>query len=333
MKINQQILDDLYMDGEEGFAYLPRIKGIPITTKTPNLRKESDKSRLVEAEITDQFDNLREYAFTYEASRHEKWWLLDSLGPFYDEQWFDDVMRIVKGGKEASVYLCTANPTTDSELLAVKVYRPRSLRNLRKDHLYREGRSRLDENGLAIIDERQERAMKKRTSYGQSLMHTSWIEHEFRTLKLLHSAGCDVPTPYASDHNAILMDFIGDMNMGAPTLQGIHLELENSKRLFDRVIHNVDLMLDHERVHGDLSAYNILYWEGDITLIDFPQAINPKRNPNAYEIFKRDIQRICEYFISQGIQVNPAELSERMWRAHGYSSAPNILFEDEEEVY
>jgi hypothetical protein len=32
-------------------------------------------------------------------------WLTTSLGGFYEEHWFDDVVRMVKGGKEASVYL------------------------------------------------------------------------------------------------------------------------------------------------------------------------------------------------------------------------------------
>lgn len=333
MKINQQLLNDLYIDGEEGYEYLPRIKGMPRKTKKSLNQKLSDPNREMETNLSDQFDTLREYNFTYEASRHEEWWLLDSLGPFYDEQWFDDVLRIVKGGKEASVYLCKANPSAETDLLAVKVYRPRSLRNLRKDHLYREGRERLDENGLTIVDERQYRAIKNRTNYGQELMHTSWIEHEFKTLKLLHEAGCDVPTPYASDHNAILMDFIGDIQMGAPTLNGIHLEIEEAKSLFNKVLDNINLMLAHERVHGDLSAYNILYWEGKITLIDFPQAINPKRNPNAFEIFQRDLQRICEYFTSQGVLANHAELSERIWVAHGYIPTLNYLFNEDEEDY
>ncbi len=54
-------------------------------------------------------------------------------------------------------------------------------------------------------------------------------------------------------------------------------------------------MLANNVVHGDLSAYNILYWQGDIRIIDFPQAVNPYKNPNAYRIFERDVERICQY--------------------------------------
>jgi len=327
MKIDRLFLENLFLDGESGYEYLPRIRGIT-TNRQQNETQKQPGTRNINSDLSDQFDTLREYEFTYAASRHEKWWLLESLGLFFDEQWFDDVLKTIKGGKEASVYLCQANTSADMQLLAAKVYRPRSLRNLRKDHLYREGRLRLDADGLQIIDERQSRAIHNRTSYGQNLMHTSWIEHEFRTLKILHKAGCDVPEPVASDHNAILMEYIGDTNIGAPTLNGIRLNKSDAYRLFDQVLHNIELMLQSNRVHGDLSAYNILYWDGEITFIDFPQAINPNRNPNTYTIFQRDVHRICEYFISQGVYSDPEDLSEDLWTKYGFSTIPNILWEE-----
>ena len=331
MKINTQLLEDLYWDEEDGFDILPRIKGVPQKRGADRKGLLPRHPRKLESKLIEQFDNLRQYDFSYAASRHEEWWLLDSLGPFYDEQWFDDVLRIVNGGKEASVYLCKANPSAETKLLAAKVYRPRSLRNLRKDHLYREGRSRLDHNGLIIYKDRQQKAMDKRTTYGQELMHTSWIEHEFRTMKILSMAGCDIPRPYASAHNAILMDFIGNELMGAPTLNEVSLDRREAGRVFERVIHNLRLMLAHQRVHGDFSAYNILYWEGDITLIDFPQAINPNKNPNAYPIFQRDVFRICEYFIGKGLDIDPMKLADELWAENNYSTAPNILWTDDED--
>lgn len=328
MKINDDLYNDLYWDGEEAYLYLPRIKGMPLNRSGKIPEGSKKPPRNMNLEIREQMDVLKEYQFTYKASRHEEWWLLDSLGPFYDEQWIDDVVQIIKGGKEASVYLCRANPSAGTELMAGKVYRPRSLRNLRKDHIYREGRSRLDADGLEIIDERQHRAINRRTAYGQELMHTSLIEHEYRTLQVLSAAGCDVPKPHASDHNAILMEFIGDEQMAAPTLNGIHLDLKQAQILFERVIDNIELMLKNNRVHGDLSAYNILYFEGEITLIDFPQSINPNRNPNAFSIFQRDIIRICDYFSIHGVKVVPMKLAYDLWLNHGYSIEPNILWDE-----
>ena len=302
MKINKQPLEDLYW-AEDEIEYLPQIKNMPSERRT-HLKTGSIRRSKAEKhqKIQEQVDDLREYDFTYKASRHESWWLLDSLGPFYDEQWLDDVLRMVKGGKEASVYLCTANPTSGNDLIAAKVYRPRSLRNLRKDHLYREGRANLNEDGLEILDDRALRALQKGTTYGKKLQHTSWLEHEFQTMKRLVEAGCDTPRPFASGHNAILMDFIGDLEINAPTLNEIHLSQKEARTLFERVVHNLEIMLAQERIHGDLSAYNILYWDGEITLIDFPQAVSPSENRNAYAIFERDVTRVCEYFAARDVK-------------------------------
>ena len=258
------------------------------------------------------------------------------MGSFYDGQWLDDVLRLLKGGKEASVYQCLANPavTLSAPYIAAKVYRPRRFRNLKNDHLYREGRARLDENGHEILDGRMNHAMDKRTGYGLRLMHSSWIEHEYQTMQILHAAGADIPTPYARGDNAIMMEYIGGSDMPAPTLNTINLHPDEAAPLFERVLHNVDLMLANQRVHGDLSAFNVLYWEGQIKVIDFPQAVNPHRNRNAYLIFKRDIRRLCEYFARQGVISNARQIAAEMWTSHGYRIRPNVhpgLLDDNDE--
>lgn len=88
-------------------------------------------------------------------------------------------------------------------------------------------------------------------------------------------AGMDVPKPYAKEKNSILMEFIGDAATAAPALSGISLDRDEAKPLFERVVRNIDIMLSLDRIHGDLSAYNILYWQGEIKFIDFPQVVFP----------------------------------------------------------
>ncbi|MFZ6026147.1 MAG: RIO1 family regulatory kinase/ATPase [Chloroflexota bacterium] len=278
----------------------------------------------VSAEIAEQDDSQERFDFTYQASRHERWWLSNSLGGFYEQQWISDVLAMVRGGKEASVYQCRGTASTGAPYLAAKVYRPRQLRNLRNDSLYREGRANIDADGHEILDGRMQRAMRNRTSYGLALLHTSWLTHEFTTLQALHAAGADVPTPYATGENAILMGYIGDESVAAPTLSSVSLEADEAHSLFERVFSNIAIMLQQERIHGDLSAYNILYWEGRITLIDFPQAISPRTNRNAYRIFERDVARVCEYFTRQGVKSNPRSLARELWTSHGYRLAPEV---------
>jgi RIO kinase 1 len=75
-------------------------------------------------------------------------------------------------------------------------------------------------------------------------------------------------------------------------------------------------MLQHDLIHGDLSAYNILYWAGEITIIDFPQATNSLTNHNAYTILERDIARVCEYFAQQGVQSEPGAITDDLWHRY-----------------
>ena len=259
------------------------------------------------------------FRFTYNAARFESWWLLESLNEFYANHWIADVLRRVKGGKEASVYQCRSGAAVKSELVAAKVYRPRSLRNLRNDHLYRQGRPDLDENGRVIFDDRMLHAMEKKTQYGRELQHQSWVAYEFTSMRQLHAAGADVPEPFHMANNAILMEFIGDSARAAPALNEVGLGRSEARNLFDRVLANVRILLRHGRIHGDLSAYNILYWNGEITLIDFPQVISPRSNRNAFKVFCRDVERVCEYFALQGVGSNVRKLAEEIWTTQGYS--------------
>lgn len=319
---------------------LPRIKNMPDARhRLPWKDRTSKRKKMSQAEIQatleEQKDEVSDYDFTYEASRHEREWIVNSLGLFHEMQWFADILRLVKGGKEASVYQCIASPASSVEgkFLAAKVYRPRRFRNLKNDYIYREGREYLNDAGNPIVREKKLKAINQRSSYGRQVMHTSWLEHEYQTLQFLYEAGADVPKPYASGSNAILMEFVGEADMAAPTLNQVDLEQTEARLLFERVLHNIEIMLSNERVHADLSAFNILYWEGDIVLIDFPQAISPLENQNAFLIFERDLQRVCEYFIRQGIEADYRDLADKLWSKYKYRRLPvfNLDVLDEED--
>jgi RIO kinase 1 len=260
---------------------------------------------------------------TYTPGPFEQGWLLQSLRDFYDLHLISDVIGRVKGGKEASVYRCTATPATGFDLLAAKVYRPRMMRNLRNDKMYREGRQILGSNGKVVKerDKRMMRALDKKTALGAQMEHTSWMMHEYMTLDRLFKAGAAVPQPIAVSSNAILMSYVGDENMGAHTLSEVSLSPEEAGPLFKEVMRNIELMLQFDLIHGDLSAYNILYWEGQITIIDFPQVTNVFSNTQARMILERDIYRVCEYFIEQGVPCNPEAIFREMWRRYAAMQA------------
>ncbi len=267
---------------------------------------------------------------TYRPSRYEAQWLLSSLRPLYDQGVITDVVALVKGGKEANVYRCAAHPNTGHTWLAAKVFRPLKFRNLRDDSAYREGRAVLDANGVPVRenDDRVRRAIGKKTSFGVQVERTSWLMHEYTTLQRLYLAGAAVPQPVAGGENAILMAYIGDEHTPAPTLSETRLARREAGALFHQVLHNIERMLALGLIHGDLSAYNILYWQGAITLIDFPQVTRIGGNPHAYRILERDLVRLCEYFTAQGVRCDAAALLADLWYRYG-SGAPDLLLPDD----
>src|SRR3990172_8287025 len=159
---------------------LPPIKNMPLHRGDqhkkyhPNHKQKRCGDEVV-ASWAEKVDDQRSFAFTYQATRHERAWITDSLGTFFEMQWFSDVLRLIKGGKEASVYQCAVGPASPSQgrYLAAKIYRPRRFRQLKNDFLYREGRPDLDDDGNVIIDHGMLNAMQKRSEYGQQLSHAS----------------------------------------------------------------------------------------------------------------------------------------------------------------
>lgn len=232
---------------------------------------------------------------------------VDALDSFFENGWISDVLYLVKAGKEAVVYCCEAAPATGATLLAGKAYYARDHRNFRDDSVYREGR--------VILSGRVRRAVEKKTSAGRRFAFGSWVQHEYETLKLLHAAGADVPRPVAVAEGAILMEFVGDDGGPAQPLNRVSTAPGEGRRLFERLLWNVELLLAHNCVHGDLSPFNVLVGERGPTIIDFPQTVDPRFNPNARTLLGRDIGNICRYFARDGSDrgADPERLTADLW--------------------
>ena len=189
--------------------------------KKPAARKKRSRSEVVTA-LVETADDARQgfnpsfgskSAEKFNVSRHERdgysnTWAASTKPPIID------VIKPVKGGKEATVYCCLAGPSLGVELVAAKLYRPRIFRNLRNDSLYRMGRDTMDEEGKRV-GSREARAMQKKTRFGQDLRQSNWLENEVSALRLLHEAGADVPRVYANNDHALLMDYLGNADWPA----------------------------------------------------------------------------------------------------------------------
>lgn len=274
----------------------------------------------IRAELSDFSDSVVDFVPSYVASldpnHHERQWLIDSVGSFYRDNLITDITRIVKGGKEANVYCCPASPVTGVNLIAAKLYRPRLLRHLKNDAVYKAGRQLRDVEGKQIKGRRYKLALRKKTRFGKRLDIEWWIGNEFLAQSKLYEAGADVPKPIAHRANTVLMEFIGDDQVTAPLLSEIELNPSDAQPLFQKVMENVKIMLDLHLVHGDLSAYNILYWQGKITIIDFPQMVGARTNPHAFELLQRDIQRVCDYFHQFGVSADATRLALELWEPY-----------------
>ena len=155
------------------------------------VRQARKKSRPQQIrELTDEAEGLEAgFITTYQPARYEGPFLLEAIRPFYDLALIVDVLANVKGGKEANVYRCRAEPSLGVEYLAAKVYRPRKFRNLRNDKMYREGRQLLLASGREVKanERRIVQAVQKKTEFGIQIAHSSWLMYEYTTLEKLRA--------------------------------------------------------------------------------------------------------------------------------------------------
>jgi RIO kinase 1 len=229
----------------------------------------------------------------------------EALEYFFAEGMITGMLYPVKSGKEASVYCCEAHPSTGAGLLALKVYRPREHRGFKNDAVYQEGR--------VITNGQVRRAVQKKSRFGRQVQFGMWVNHEFDVLTALARAGADTPRPMARTQSAILMEYVGDRERAAPSLGGSELSREQARVVFDDLLGNIELWLAHNYVHGDLSAYNILYWQGRAKVIDFPQAVDPRFNPHAHALLTRDIENVCQAVARYGLVYDGQRIAERLW--------------------
>jgi RIO kinase 1 len=223
----------------------------------------------------------------------------------YSEGLLAEVIAPVKSGKEASVFLCRAGGQAGGGLLAAKVFHPRQARNFKNDAVYKAGR--------VIVNSRSRRAAAKKTRFGKEVEQGFWVHQEWEALRTLHSAGADVPRPVHLGGGVILMEYLGDQDAPAPQLKDVILTGEEARPLFDRLLWNVRRMLANNLVHADLSPYNVLFLDGDLRIIDFPQAVDARTNRNARDLLDRDMENVCRHFARYGIQEDARRLSGDLW--------------------
>ena len=244
-----------------------------------------------------------------------------------DGEPFEDVPRgTLKSGKEAEIFLVERRfERSGPRLLAHKRYR---IRYPGKDELRAEGFSNATSfrrhaiyRGGWNVNARDRRALESgnKSRHGQELAATLWPIQEWTMLRRAWEAGVAVPHPIEQTADGILMEFIGDHGetVAAPKLMQAKLDAAELAAAWAQLEQNLRALTAAGLVHADLSAYNLLWWEGRLVVIDLPQAVEFTTNPGAFELLHRDVARVTDWFTRRGLPIDTealyAELVSIAW--------------------
>lgn len=226
-----------------------------------------------------------------------------------DEPYTDTDLGVLKSGKEAQVNVVERIGDDGRRcLLARKRYLPREVKakgtleamgvqrasTFRNDVEYREGRQ--------FRKSRDRRAVERMTAHGKRLLQGRWTGHEYETMQRLWEAGAPVPYPISYGDDVFDLQYVGDLDGAAPQLYAAHLDRADAADAFSQVVAGLELLMAEGIAHGDLSAYNLLWWDRQVWFIDFPQAVDIAANPQGLSYVHRDIVNVCEWFARRGVE-------------------------------
>ena len=218
----------------------------------------------------------------------------------------DTELGILKTGKEADAFLLErAVPDSDlpgeSVVMVAKRYRSSEHRTFHRAAAYTEGRS--------MKRSRDERALKRKSTWGKVVATSEWAISEWDALKRCWSLGLPVPYPVQIDGTEILMEWItDDEGESAPRLAQTRPEPARLTSYFDQLRDALTTLVQHGLVHGDLSPYNLLAAGDRLVIIDLPQMVDLVGNAAGMDFLLRDCSNVCGWFRSRGLEVDEQEL-------------------------
>ncbi|CDW91407.1 serine threonine-protein kinase rio1 [Stylonychia lemnae] len=212
-------------------------------------------------------------------------------------QKLDQIYGCLSTGKEANVYLAEGhmdldtmelkNPAEYKREFAIKIFKT-SILVFKDRERYVEGEFRF---------------RKGHCKSNPRKMVQLWAEKEVRNLKRLNQTNglIKAPRPFLLKNNVIVMEFIGETGLGAPRLKDA--DIIDIQQTYTDVLFIMRRMYQMCRlVHADFSEYNMLYYNGEVYVIDVSQSVEHD-HPMALDFLRRDCANVNDFFKKRGLQV------------------------------
>lgn len=230
------------------------------------------------------------------------------LQPLIDNGVVSAVLRQLKSGKEASVYVVDCGGSAR----CAKVYKDAEHRGFHKLAQYQEGRK--------ARGSRDERAMGRRSRHGRKLQEAEWKNAEVEALYRLAAAGVRVPQPYGVYDGVLIMELVLDaQGQPAPRLNAVEMTPEQAREWHGFMMRQIVIMLCAGLIHGDLSEYNVLVDRDGPVIIDLPQAVDASSNNNAFRMLQRDVDNMRDSFGRAAPELLETGYAHEIWKLYELS--------------
>ena len=224
------------------------------------------------------------------------------LQALIDDGVIDEVMRPLKSGKEAAVYVVRAG----DDVRCAKVYKDMAQRSFKQRVQYQEGRK--------VRGSREARAIGKASKYGRKQQESAWKNTEVDALYQLRDAGVRVPEPHGYFHGVLVMELVVDTDgHSAPRLCEVELSPDQARGFHRFLMRQVVKMLCVGLIHGDLSEYNVLVAPDGPVIIDLPQVVSAAGNNAARAMLLRDVNNLTASLGRWAPELLDTWYAEEMW--------------------